>query len=312
MPLAPYRIEYLPIVDRPIIRWPNGARVAFWVAPNIEHYEYLPPLDGARSPWPRTPLPDASQYSAHEYGNRVGFWRLLEILDRWRIRCSVTLNIGVLEHFPEIREAMLQRDWAFVNHGFYNTRYITAFDEDEERVFFEQCRETFRRLTGRELKGQSGPAGSNTERTPDVVAEAGFVYQTDWKIDDQPVPVRVRSGGRLVCIPYTSELNDSPLVRNHFEGEYYAKICKAQFDQLYREGAQSGRLMCIAFHPYAMGRPHRSKYLGEVLEHIMSHDHEWQATTDEIAEYYLANYYDEALAHAVRINAPLEGVRDGG
>jgi len=298
--VAPDRIDYLPIVDRPVIKWPNGARVAFWVAPNIEHYEYLPPLDGVRNPWPRTPLPDAQQYSMHEYGNRVGFWRLLPVLDRYGIRCSTTLNISVLEHFPDIAEEMLKRDWVFVNHGFYNTRFITTFSEEQERELFRRCREIFRRRTGREIKGQSGPAASNTERTPDIVAEAGFVYQTDWKIDDQPLPVKVRSG-RLVCVPYTSELNDAPLFRHHYDGEYYAKICKAQFDQLYREGETSGRLMCIAFHPYMMGRPHRVKYLAEVFDYILSHDHVWQATTDEIADYYLANYYDAAVAHAARL-----------
>ncbi len=284
MPLAPNRVDYSPLIDRPAIKWPNNARVAFWVAPNIEHYEYLPPLDGARHPWPRTPLPDAQQYSSHEYGNRVGFWRLLEILDRHQIRCSTTLNVGVLEHFPDIAEAMLSRNWTFVNHGFYNTRFITTFTEDQEREFFQRCRETFKRVTGRELKGQSGPSASNTERTPDIVAEAGFVYQTDWKIDDQPLPIKVKSG-RLICIPYTSELNDAPLMRHHHEGE------------------ESGRLMCISFHPYIMGRPHRAKYLAEVLDYIMSHDRVWQATTDEIAEHYLAHYYDEAMAHAARVNA---------
>ena len=95
MPLAPDRMDYLPMIDRPIIKWPNNARVAFWVAPNIEHYEYLPPLDGLRNPWPRSPLPDVQQYSLHEYGNRVGFWRVLEVLDRYQIRCSTTLSIGV-------------------------------------------------------------------------------------------------------------------------------------------------------------------------------------------------------------------------
>ena len=131
MPLAPDRVDYLPMIDRPVIKWPNHARVAFWVAPNIEHYEYLPPLDGLRNPWPRTPLPDAQQYSLHEYGNRVGFWRLLEVLDEYQIRCSTTLNIGVLEHFPDIAEAMLRRGWTFVNHGFYNTRFITTFSAEQ-------------------------------------------------------------------------------------------------------------------------------------------------------------------------------------
>jgi peptidoglycan/xylan/chitin deacetylase (PgdA/CDA1 family) len=294
-------MDYSPMIDRPIIKWPNNARVAFWVAPNIEHYEYMPPIDGVRKPWPRTPHPDVQQYSSHEFGNRVGFWRLLDILDHYHIKCSTTLSIGVLEHFPEIAEAMLKRDWTFVNHGFYNTRYVTTYSEAQERDFLYECVETFKRLTGRQIKGHSGPAASNTEHTPDLLAEVGFVYQTDWKIDDQPLPIKVKSG-RLVCVPYTSELNDAPLYRRNHEAEYYAEICKAQFDQLYEEGQENGRCMCIAFHPYATGRPHRSKYLDEVLSYIMGHEGVWQTTTDEIAEYYLANYYDQAIAHAAKVN----------
>ena len=131
MPLEPNRVDYLPMIDRPIVRWPNGARVALWIAPNVEHYEYLPP-SAPFNPWPRTPHPDVQQYSRRDYGNRVGFWRMLDVLDRYQVKCSTTLNIGVLSHFPEVAEAMLERDWTFVNHGFYNTRAITDFNEGEE------------------------------------------------------------------------------------------------------------------------------------------------------------------------------------
>jgi peptidoglycan/xylan/chitin deacetylase (PgdA/CDA1 family) len=120
--------------------------------------------------------------------------------------------------------------------------------------------------------------------------------------DDQPIPIKVRSGGKLVSVPYSIELNDVPTFRSSFEGEYFARICKDQFDQLYREGAESGRVMCIALHPYLIGQPHRVKYLDELLTYIMSHDGVWQTTADEIAEYYIANYYDEAVAHAQRLN----------
>ncbi len=78
MALAPNRVDYLPIIDRPVIKWPNEARVALWISPNVEHYEYLPDNKGARNPWPRTPYPDVQQYSYRDYGNRVGFWRMLE------------------------------------------------------------------------------------------------------------------------------------------------------------------------------------------------------------------------------------------
>jgi peptidoglycan/xylan/chitin deacetylase (PgdA/CDA1 family) len=146
-----------------------------------------------------------------------------------------------------------------------------------------------------------GPAGSSSVYSPDLMAEAGLIYHTDWMHDDQPVPIRVNSG-KLVSVPYSIELNDVPTFRSSFEGEYFARICKDQFDQLYREGAESGRVMCIALHPYLIGQPHRVKYLDELLTYIMSHDGVWQTTADEIAEYYIANYYDEAVAHAQRLN----------
>ena len=129
MPLPPDRVDYSPIIDRPVIRWPNGARVALWIAPNVEHYEYEPEFDGQLNPWPRTPYPDVQQYSHRDYGNRVGFWRMLEVLDKHDIRCCVSLNMAVLEHFPEIAEAMVQRNWDFMSHGIYNTRYLNAYTE---------------------------------------------------------------------------------------------------------------------------------------------------------------------------------------
>ena len=131
------RMPYLPITDRPRIKWPNDARVAFWVAPNVEHYEYLPTFDGKRNPWPRTPYPDVQNYSYFDYGNRVGFWRMLQVLDAHQVRCTVSLSLSVLYHFPEIADAMLSRDWDFMSHGFYNTEYMTTFDEARERAFLE-------------------------------------------------------------------------------------------------------------------------------------------------------------------------------
>ena len=110
------------------------------------------------------------------------------------------------------------------------------------------------------------------------------------------VPIKVRTG-KLVSVPYSLELNDGVLFPYNHEGEYFVRICKAQFDQLYAEGAESGRVMCIALHPYLIGQPHRVKYLEEVLAYIMSHDGVWQTTADEIAEYYIANCYDAVVAH---------------
>ena len=302
MPLPPDRVDYSPIIDRPVIKWPNGARIALWISPNVEHYEYMPDYDGNRNPWPRTPYPDVQQYSYRDYGNRVGFWRMLEPLDKYNIKCCVSLNMAVLEQFPEIAEAMVQRDWDFMSHGIYNTRFLNTYSEDQEREFYRDCIDTLRRHTGKQLKGMLGPAISATVATPDLMAEAGLIYHTDWVHDDQPVPIKVKSG-KLISVPDSIELNDSSVLRdNHYEGDYFARICKDQFDRLYEEGAESGRVMCIALHPFLIGQPHRIKYLDDILSYIMGHDRVWQTTADEIAEYYIANHYDQAVDHAQKLN----------
>jgi peptidoglycan/xylan/chitin deacetylase (PgdA/CDA1 family) len=297
MALAPYRVDYLPSIDRPRVRWPDDARVALWVAPNVEHYEYLPPRDPARNPWTRTPHPEVQGYGQRDYGNRVGFWRMLEALDRYDIRATVSLNLAVFDHYPEVGEAMTTRDWEVMSHGIYNTRYLHALSEEEEREFYRDCVESLRRATGKSLKGMLGPAVSNSVRTPDLMAEAGLIYHADWLHDDQPVPLHTEAG-RLVSVPYSVELNDVPVFASHIEGEEWVEMCKAQFDVLYEEGAEGGRVMCLPIHPYLVGTPHRVRYLDQVLEYVTGHDEVWLTTAGDIAEWFLAHHYDEFVAHA--------------
>ncbi len=296
MALQPDRFDYSPIIDRPVIKWPNDARVALWISPNVEHYEYLPPENEFRNAWPRTPHPDIQGYAHRDYGNRVGFWRMLEVLDKHDFRCCVSLNEAVLEHFPEIRDAMVQRDYDYMSHGIYNTRYLVGASEDEEREFYRDIIDTLKKHTGKQLKGMLGPALSNTEATPDLMAEAGLVYHTDWFHDDQPFPIKVKQG-KLISMPYTIELNDVVVHAQGHEAEYFCQIIKDQFDVLYQEGAESGRVMCIALHPYWIGQPHRAKYLDEALSYVLSHDGVWKTTADDITDYYIENYYDDVLAY---------------
>ena len=300
MPLPPYRVDYLPSVDRPTIRWPDGARVALWICPNIEHYEYMPDYDGKRNPWPRTPYPDVQQYSWRDYGNRIGFWRMLEVFDKYQIRCGASLNLAVLEHYPEIRDAMVERDWDFMSHGIYNTQFLNDTPEEEEREFYRDSIDTLRRHTGKQLKGMIGPGISATERTPDLMVEAGLIYHSHWYHDDQPVPIKVKSG-KLISVPYPMEPNDARMDGTGQEGEHFFRSCKDHFDQLYKEGAQSGQVMCIALHTSVSGQPYRIKYLDKVLAYIMGHDRVWQTTADEIADYFIAHYYNEFVSHAEKL-----------
>ena len=293
------RFDYLPRTDRPVIRWPGGARVAFWVVPNVGHYEYLPLPDKVLDFWPRMPHPDVKMYSYFEYGNRVGFWRMMDVLDQHMLRPTVAIGVALLDHFPEMRDAMVKRDWSYMTHGIYPTRTLYSLSVEEERAYYADNRETLLRHTGKELKGMFGPLQSKTDRTPDLMAEAGLIYHTDWFHDDQPFPLKVQSG-RMVSVPYTLELNDFPLFRANFEGEDFVQLIKDQFDVLYAEGEANGNVMCISLHPFLIGQPQRIRYLDEALDYVLSHDGVWCTTGEEIAEYYLENYYDETLRHTER------------
>ena len=110
----------------PIIRWPDNARVAFWVAPNMEFFEYLPEN--------RPTQPDIPHYSRMDYGNRVGFWRMLEVLNKHKVRACCCLNLELLDHFPEIKDAMIAADWDYMAHGLYNSRPIYDYTEEQERA----------------------------------------------------------------------------------------------------------------------------------------------------------------------------------
>ena len=221
--MEPDRLAYSAIGDRPKITWPGGARVAVWVLPNIEHYEYLPVHSNQRDPWPRSPHPDILGYGDKDYGNRVGVWRMFELMDKHEIRCTVSLNFSVIEHYPEIFEAMEARKYDYLCHGIYNTRYLWGLPEDEERQVIQDCVETLKRATGRQLAGWFGPAASFTLNTPDLVVEAGIKYCSDWYHDDQPCPIKVRRG-KLITVPYSMDINDAIEYRYATEGEEFARL----------------------------------------------------------------------------------------
>ena len=206
------RLNYSALPDRAPVAWPGGARLALWVVPNIEHYEYLPQQVRVRDPWPRVPHPDILGYGVRDYGNRVGVWRLMEVFDRLRIRCTVSLSMAVLEMYPEIAQAMMERQWELMSHGLYNTRYHWNLSPEEERAEIQRCQSIHRRFTGRDFAGWFSPAASNTLQTPDLVAEAGIRYLCDLYHDDQPTWVNLREDlrpARLVSLPYSMEVNDS-------------------------------------------------------------------------------------------------------
>ncbi|MBT8446258.1 MAG: polysaccharide deacetylase family protein [Gammaproteobacteria bacterium] len=294
MKADPGLYDYWPYENRPRISWPGGARIAFWVAPNIEFYELDPPVNPHRRAWPR-PVPDIQGYGTRDYGNRVGHMRMMRVLDRYKVRGSISLSTALCDHHPEIVELCAERNWEFFSHGIYNTRYTYGMSEEQEREVIQDAVDTIYRHTGQQCAGYLAPALTHTEVTMDLFAEAGGIYTCDLFHDDQPTPVHVRSGKKFISVPYSLEMNDTIVyVVNKIEPRRYGEMIKRNFDRLYQEGAESGTVMCVPLHAYQVSHPHRLKAFEEALEYITGHSDVWVTTGREIAEYFIEHYYDAA------------------
>jgi allantoinase len=288
-------IDYLPITERPQLVWPGNARLAVMVCPNVLYYELTPPPDPWINPWARM-TPDVMMYGRQEFGSRVGFWRLLNILDKHNMPCTAVLNVAALAKFPDIRAAIVERKWDLLGHGMYNTRFICGLSEEEERAYYLEMLRITRELTGIEMKGMGGPGPqAATENTPDLLAEEGFLYYADFFHDDQPFPINVNSG-KLISMPYSVEINDVPILSIAYEGDAFVEIVRRQFDRLYAEG---GRVMCITVHPAVIGQAQRAKYVDLALQYVKSFPDVWFATGRQIAEHYMANCYDAVVEKLV-------------
>ncbi len=278
--------SYRPAVGRPRLELPGGARVAVWIGLNIEHYPFGRPALSITPATAGLPI-DPMNHGWRDYGVRVGVWRVMEVLDRLGIRASVLLNSEVCHRYPAIVEAGRERDWAWLAHGRDNATLQTGMSREDEREYLREVVETIERGVGRRPRGWLGPALTETEHTPELLAELGLTYVCDWCNDDEPYPLDVDG---MISVPYAIEHNDIPLlIDKGLTGPEFGQVLTDQFDVLYEEGATSGKVMAIPLHPFLVGQPFRITYLQRALEHIAAHEHVWLATSDEIAEWYLGS-----------------------
>ena len=115
---------YMPINDRPKLEWPSGARLAVWVIPNIEFFP-LTQRDRRRIPARRAGnAPSVRAWAQRDYGNRVGIWRLMDVLSKHGIRASPTLNSDICDHHPQIVRAAVELGWEILGHNETNSVWL--------------------------------------------------------------------------------------------------------------------------------------------------------------------------------------------
>ncbi len=261
------RLKYSAISQRPRLVLPGEARLAVWIIVNVEEWDIhsTMPRTVLTPPAGGSPMPDIPNWAWHEYGNRVGFWRMLEVFDDFDVPAVLAINGSAIKTYEAISEAALKRNWEFMGHGFTQKNMQKVDDEPADIAKTTQAIADF---TGKRPRGWLGPGLTETWHTPDLLHEAGYDYVCDWVLDDQPTVLKTRQG-EIVNVPYTQECNDVAmmLIQHHKASEYRDRALD-QFEQLYHDARTSARVMALVLHPYIMGAPHRLKYFRQILEVI--------------------------------------------
>jgi peptidoglycan/xylan/chitin deacetylase (PgdA/CDA1 family) len=281
------RLDYSPISQRKKLVLPGGARLALWVIVNVEEWDIneTMPRTVLTPPAGGSPMPDIPNWAWHEYGNRVGFWRMLEAFDDLHVPAVLAINGSAIAHYTAIVDAAKERGWEFIGHGFSQKNMQKVADEAAD---IAKTSAAIREATGKNPRGWLGPGLTETWQTSDLLAEAGYDYVCDWVLDDQPVVLKTR-GKPIVNLPYTQECNDVAmmLIQHHKASEYYDRAID-QFEQLYRDAHDSARVMALVVHPYIMGAPHRLKYFRNALAHIAGHRDVLCWSGEQILDWYLS------------------------
>jgi allantoinase len=286
-PIPRERIPYSAIVDRPPLTLPGDARMVVWTVVNLEDWSIERPMPRTVLPPPmgQPLLPDLPNWAWHEYGMRVGFWRLLDCLRRAGVTATCAMNGIVCSSYPRVARAALEAGWEFMAHGYVQR---PMHHVEDERQAIRETIAAIRAFTGRAPRGWESPGLTETYGTIDVLAEEGIEYVADWVLDDQPC--RIATATRpVISIPYTLETNDIPtMLIQHHAAEEALKRGIDQFERLYMESASITRVMAISLHPYISGVPHRIGYIERLYDHILERPGVLFWTGEQILDWYLA------------------------
>lgn len=283
------RFEFSAITERPKWSLPDGKRIAVYTVVNIEQWDIEKPIarEYVTSPAGVKTVPNVPNWAWHEYGMRVGIWRLLDFFNQHRLRATTAINASVLSGAGEpVAQAMKAAGWEFMGHGFHQAALHTVEDQQDN---IRRSFEALEQYTGRAPKGWLGPGLHQTLDTLDYLAEAGFKYVCDFPMDEQPVSMKTTSNP-VIAMPYSMELSDLPMmvVHTHESKVWYDRVID-QFDRLYEEGREQPRVMSMSIHPYIMGVPHRLKHFEAAYKYMLSKDDVWFATAEEIYDWYNTN-----------------------
>jgi peptidoglycan/xylan/chitin deacetylase (PgdA/CDA1 family) len=263
------RLAFSAIDDRPPLSFPDGIRLVVWPVLSLEEWDIARPM--ARmviSPPQGQPLlPDHPNWTWHEYGMRVGFWRLKRVFERLKVTPTVAINAKVCESYPRVIQACIDNGWELNAHSY---EQIPMHKLDDQRAVIAKSIDVIEKFWGQRPRGWFGPGLTQTFDTLDHLAEAGIEYIGDWVLDDEPVTLKTKHGP-VVALPYNFEQHDIVLMAlQHQSSEMMYRRSLDAFNWLYKEAESRPKILAIATHPYLSGVPHRIGDVERAFEEILA------------------------------------------
>ena len=280
------------LFDRPKVTWPGGARVALWVTPILQWF----PIDGSGKPFRAPggltmPFPDLRHYTNRDYGNRVGIFRILDVLAELGIRGSVAANAAVAERYPDLLRDVLAGGHEILAHGLdMDHVHHGGLPEADEDATVGRTLDTLRAASGQPVTGWLSPGRSQSQATPGILAAHEIDYACDWANDDMPFAMETPRG-RIWAMPFAQETDDRAVMLDlkHTEDSWLEQV-KDRFDVLHREAAShGGRIVSVPLHAWVAGVPYRIGVVREALAYMMGHEGVWAATGAEILAAFRAS-----------------------
>ncbi len=279
--------DWSPMVSRPVLRWPDNARVALSPFISLEHFEWNLPADAFMPPnTQRMYHPPSTPWSLRQYGLRVGIFNIMEVLDKYGLKATVAIDAVTAENYPVVVEECKKRGYEFVAHGLTAQRIISsAMTEQQEREYIRTSLKAVEQATGSRPSGWFSMEYSESARTPELLADEGMRYVCDFPNDEQPYKMKSKNA---YFLPMLLELDDMYNVAapRFLPVTEFCQMMKDSFDTLYADGAKNGRVLTMNLHPHLMGQPFRVKYLDIALGHMLKRGGVWNATGGQIIDWY--------------------------
>lgn len=281
------RYDYAPITDRPVFTWPQGNGLAIYLGINLEHFAFGQGLGAELAPG--GPQPDVLNYAWRDYGNRVGAWRMIDLLNNLDLPATVLVNSTLYDYAPTLIAAHRARGDEIAGHGRTNSERQSTLSEPDEQALIAEATAAIAAAEGHPPSGWLSPWIAESTRTPDLLQEAGYRYTMNWCMDDQPVWMRTRTGA-LLSVPYPQEVNDIPaIIARKDSAAQFADLIIDTFDEMLEQATAHPLVMGIALHPYIIGQPARLRHLRRALTHICNHrDDIWLTQAGAIADSFAA------------------------